>query len=482
MKYFNSQTILNLRYALKLIFWYIRGKRVKENKGFRVFFAYRSGTWVYWNIYLSMASYLQGRSILIVYSSSALKNAYGLFYFIALRIIKAIAQETVNLDTVVPNTTYLIDEKLLIQQIAYDNRVEELTVYENNTLLSLLPKYEIDSQKMLTVLHDLKMRYKIDSFWIFNGIIYTSCIVLQFARQYTIKIFTFEGWSYKPGLMIYGIDKPVLQFEFREQFEKDKKNNLPKLMDFYDDYNDFRNGKDSKNWFVDFYNMQRKAKVDYLPEELENWNYGGVGTRQTTILIATNMVGDSATLGRNKFFDSQAVWLKHTLEYLINNTTYQIIVRVHPAEQWKKNKLQVSLGDVVKPFGEKYKNRVYPIFAEQKVNTLALAKITDTIIVWTSTVGADFATLGIPVITAAKSNYEDFDFTTIPSTKLEYDNLLTHLDKRTRLTEEKIEQAKCYFYYLLKGDAEKVFGNNYDYLGIKIDQSIFTFLDKLEAQ
>ncbi len=44
------------------------------------------------------------------------------------------------------------------------------------------------------------------------------------------------------------------------------------------------------------------------------------------VLLATNVIGDSLTLGRQVFSDSMTEWLRRTIEYFAHNSGAQLVV------------------------------------------------------------------------------------------------------------------------------------------------------------
>ena len=50
------------------------------------------------------------------------------------------------------------------------------------------------------------------------------------------------------------------------------------------------------------------------------------------VLLATNVLGDSLTLGREIFTQSMEDWLEKTLQYFAGRSDLQLVIRVHPGE------------------------------------------------------------------------------------------------------------------------------------------------------
>ena len=54
------------------------------------------------------------------------------------------------------------------------------------------------------------------------------------------------------------------------------------------------------------------------------------------VLLPTNVLGDTLTLGRNIFTASMAEWIEKTVQYFAGRQDVQLVVRVHPGERLMK--------------------------------------------------------------------------------------------------------------------------------------------------
>ena len=50
------------------------------------------------------------------------------------------------------------------------------------------------------------------------------------------------------------------------------------------------------------------------------------------VLLATNVLGDSLTLGRQVFSQSMAEWISRTVQYFAGRPDVQLVIRIHPGE------------------------------------------------------------------------------------------------------------------------------------------------------
>lgn len=165
------------------------------------------------------------------------------------------------------------------------------------------------------------------------------------------------------------------------------------------------------------------------------------------VLLATNVLGDSLTLGRNVFSHSMAEWITRTVQYFSNRHDAQLVIRVHPGERLTHGP---SMVDVVKAAVPELPENIHVIRPLEKVNTYDLMEFTSLGLVFTTTTGLEMSLNGIPVIACGNTHYRDRGFTLDPKSYGEYfellDSILSDVSKY-QLTSEQIELAWRYAYY-----------------------------------
>ena len=165
------------------------------------------------------------------------------------------------------------------------------------------------------------------------------------------------------------------------------------------------------------------------------------------VLLATNVLGDSLTLGREIFSQSMEDWLVKTLQYFAGRNDAQLVIRVHPGEVLIHGQ---SMMDVI--------NRVLPVLPEhirvigplEKVNTYDLIAATEIGLVYTTTVGLEMAMCGIPVIVVGDTHYRGRGFTQDPESWVKYHKTLKAVledPEKYRLSKEQIDMAWAYAYH-----------------------------------
>jgi hypothetical protein len=164
------------------------------------------------------------------------------------------------------------------------------------------------------------------------------------------------------------------------------------------------------------------------------------------VLLATNVLGDSLTLGRQVFSKNMAEWIEKTVMFFADRTDLQLVIRVHPGEQLIHG---TSMVDVVNAKLTALPEHIHLVKPKEKVNTYDILDITDLGLVYTTTVGLEMAMRGIPVVVSGNTHYRNRGFTHDPgSWNAYYEVLSGFLEdiEDARLTQEQVELAWRYAY------------------------------------
>ncbi|HBX71166.1 MAG TPA: hypothetical protein DEH25_17770, partial [Chloroflexi bacterium] len=126
------------------------------------------------------------------------------------------------------------------------------------------------------------------------------------------------------------------------------------------------------------------------------------------VLLPTNVLGDSLTLGRHLISESMTDWLIRTIEYFRDHPEVQFVIRVHPGETigWGP-----SVYDILTEKFPELPENIHLLPADAKVNTYDLVNTADVGLVFTTTVGMEMAMVGLPVIVTGQTHYRNKGFT-----------------------------------------------------------------------
>ncbi|HEY9086528.1 MAG TPA: hypothetical protein VIO36_00065 [Anaerolineaceae bacterium] len=164
------------------------------------------------------------------------------------------------------------------------------------------------------------------------------------------------------------------------------------------------------------------------------------------VLLATNVLGDSLTLGRNIFSRSMAEWISRTVQYFAGRPDVQLVIRVHPGEVLTHGQ---SMAEVVRQVLPRLPEHIRLIGPKEKVNTYDLVEVADLGLVYTTTVGMEAAMNGMPVIVAGQTHYRGRGFTLDPDSWVAYFKVLGQVlenPQSFRLSRPQVELAWQYAY------------------------------------
>jgi hypothetical protein len=168
------------------------------------------------------------------------------------------------------------------------------------------------------------------------------------------------------------------------------------------------------------------------------------------VLLPTNVLGDSATLGRTIFSESMEDWIKGVVRFFAGRSDVQLIVRIHPAETWT---VGPSVAEIIRSELPELPSHIRLINSVENVNTYDLMDIAELALVYTTTVGLEMATRGIPVLVSGASHYRKKGFTLDADSWEEYFTVLNRALKDLRgyrLTSRQIERALNYAYFYFR--------------------------------
>ncbi len=164
------------------------------------------------------------------------------------------------------------------------------------------------------------------------------------------------------------------------------------------------------------------------------------------VFLATNVLGDSLTLGRQTFSKNMAEWIERTVQYFAERKDAQLIIRVHPGETLTHGQ---SMVDVVTRLMPMLPSHIHLIKPTDKVNSYDLVDIATVGLVYTTTMGLEMPMAGVPVIVSGQTHYRGRGFTMDPESWVSYYRMIgSILDNPASavLTEDQVKLAWQYAY------------------------------------
>ncbi|OGO11226.1 MAG: hypothetical protein A2Y93_11100 [Chloroflexi bacterium RBG_13_68_17] len=170
----------------------------------------------------------------------------------------------------------------------------------------------------------------------------------------------------------------------------------------------------------------------------------GLDPKRPMVLLCTNVVGDSLSLGREVYSDGMAGWLMLTARHFAGLAEAQLVVRVHPGESYGTGHPSV---DIVRQAVPALPGHVIVVPPDSSVNTYDLIELAHLGLVYTSTSGIEMAMNGVPVIVSGATHYRRKGFTHEPTSEAEYLRTLDELLRQPlgrRLDDAVVEKAWRY--------------------------------------
>ena len=217
-----------------------------------------------------------------------------------------------------------------------------------------------------------------------NGTIQEFGVVYEVARYLDIPAVTYEFGEQRDRIWLAQNDK-VMRQETCDMWEAFRDKELTKVEKekITEQFEARRNASVWKNFARLWQSVPAKG-VEAARKEL------GLDERPM-VLLATNVLGDSLTLGREVFSQSMEDWLEKTLQYFAGRKDAQLVIRVHPGEVLIHGQ---SMMDVIKRVLPKLPEHIRVIAPTEKVNTYDLIAAADVGLVYTTTVGLEMAMSG----------------------------------------------------------------------------------------
>src|SRR5258706_5343769 len=316
----------------------------------------------------------------------------------------------------------------------YTDQIED--VDKNSAIYKLrLQRNDFAARAALTLMQDLKP----DAVLIPNGTITELGAVYRVARHLNLRTVTYEFNDQREQVWIAQDDEVMRQnTDLLWSARGGKKLTQPERA-LIEELESARMGgkvfgKSVRKW----QDVETKGG-EQLRKEL------GLDKKRPVVLLATNVLGDSLTLGRNIFARSMADWIEKTVQFFANQPKVQLVIRIHPGERLTHGP---SMADVVKSaLAPQVPENIHLIGPLEKVNTYDLMEIASLGLVYTTTTGLEMAMNGIPVISCGETHYGKHRFTLDPVSWDEYYALIEKaLKSKKSLTKAQIETTWEYAY------------------------------------
>ncbi len=250
-----------------------------------------------------------------------------------------------------------------------------------------------------------------------SGTIGVSAGLLAGFTDAGVPVATVESWGVRDGWMAWNLDRRLFDFDYRGWFDAlgsltpAEESLVETFMRLQEDPEAPRGAE------FEGYNVVQQAGGDQMPAELAAF----LARPTRKLILGTNVIGDSATLGRDICFEGQLAWIDATLAWLDEHPDVDLIVRIHPAE---------AVGYCPHPMAQHVAPRlagrpnVHLVEAATRVNTFAIGRQVSAGVLYVSNLATDLVARDIPCITVSRAPYHGLGIAQEPRTPHEYVALL----------------------------------------------------------
>lgn len=220
----------------------------------------------------------------------------------------------------------------------------------------------------------------------------------------------------------------------------------------------------TKNWNNFFFDEIKQNRIKkYLRSRIYapgNWLSFNVKTNNKTIfknnnptyLMALNVDWDAVVHFKSIAFKNMFEWLKFTVDYFERNKNKNLIIRAHPGELLGNVPSSITADKYLKSYYPNLPKNIKFINSFSSLNTYDLCKQSDIILVYSSKISIEMATLGKPVIVSGEAWIKNKGITHDVKSAKDYELFLNknvhQLIEKSK--KNKIKSLKFAYYYFFK--------------------------------
>jgi hypothetical protein len=147
----------------------------------------------------------------------------------------------------------------------------------------------------------------------------------------------------------------------------------------------------------------------------------GLKEGRPLVVMFCNILWDSAVLEKDLAFTSMGEWTVAAIRWAAAHPEIDLVVRIHPAEvRLANHQTRERTAELIALQVPSLPANVRVVQAEDPASSYALMDEAVLGLVYTSTVGLEMATRGVPVLVAADTHYRGRGFTVDPATSSDY--------------------------------------------------------------
>ncbi|MEM2129768.1 MAG: hypothetical protein QXZ70_04130 [Candidatus Bathyarchaeia archaeon] len=290
---------------------------------------------------------------------------------------------------------------------------------------NLIKRYFKSAIATYVITEKLLQRFSPHKVITYNGRFACSKPIVDVCKKYSIPLLYHERGATKERYYLSEKsphDFKAIRASIKEMWESSLDENKEKIAESYF----LRKIKGETIGWVSFTENQIKGLI---PEKSKKYRWTYYSSSDDEFIYVEDYI-------ENPIFKSQTEAIKWLIDYVGNLDDVELVIRVHPHKQQKSQKLR--------DFWNNLNGRnVLVVPSHSPVDSYALAKSSDLVIVYNSTIGVEAAYLGKAVITIDDALYKSLNCTYEPLSLQELDNYLS----LKKLQSKEIKNVLPFGYY-----------------------------------
>lgn len=199
-----------------------------------------------------------------------------------------------------------------------------------------------------------------------------------------------------------------------------------------------RRGTEDWIWF---HNSKPQFEFGKIAAEL------GIDRGKPCIGMLTSVMWDAVLHYPSNAFDNMLEWMRCTIDYFLERSDLQLVIRIHPAEVRGTLPSRQRIADEIEREYPDLPKHIIVIHPESSVSTYAIMDECDSVIIYNTKTGVELAAMGIPVIVAGEAWIRNKGFALDVSNPDDYRRLMDRLPLGKRMSDEDVLKAQKYAYH-----------------------------------
>lgn len=196
----------------------------------------------------------------------------------------------------------------------------------------------------------------------------------------------------------------------------------------------------TEDW-IWFHNRKPQFEFKTIASEL------GIDSDKPCVGMLTSVIWDAVLHYPSNVFDNMLEWVRYTINYFIERTDIQLVIRIHPAEVRGTLPSRQRIADEIESEYPDLPEHIIVIPAQSNVSTYTVMAECDSVIIYNTKTGVELTAMGIPVIVAGEAWVRNKGFALDVSDADDYRHILDRLPLGKRMSRDDVLKARKYAYH-----------------------------------